>query len=269
MTAILFIAVAPVAHPARAQEKHADTLSGEQLATLQAAARELTREVEHLQEDVIADLAGQKERMSYRQADAVLAGIGKLHESLKQSATRKELYDAFDPMDRKLHELLKAVRDLGPDQRALQRAADRIDTSREELHFAIVAGDPTGIRTKQLLERQSQALVVAARKLDQTAVYAFGTEPGRAVLQADLRKLAEAAERFTKSLTTDAEQKDRQRDFIAVDQAWERAVQGLRLLNAQESRFLLHSAARVNRIHERLFRLIGIKGERPAFSIRT
>jgi len=234
---------------------------------VQAAARELTRDLEHLQEDIIADLAGRKEQTLYRQADAALTGIVHLQKSLKPGAARKDLYDVFDPMDRMLHELLKAVRDLGPDQRALQRAADRVDNADEELHYALAAGDPTGVRTKQLLERQARALAVAALKLDRTAEYALGAVPGRSVVQGDLRKLVDAAEHFQKSLAAAGEQKDRQRDFVAVNQAWGRAVQGLNLLKG--SRYLLHSAIRVNQIHERLFRLLGIKGERPNLSIRT
>ena len=54
-----------------------------------------------------------------------------------------------------------------------------------------------------------------------------------------------------------------------MNRAWERAIRGLQVLKPRDNIHLLRSADRVERLHERLFRLLGLKGERPRLSIKT
>jgi len=54
-----------------------------------------------------------------------------------------------------------------------------------------------------------------------------------------------------------------------VNQAWERVTQGMRNVKAGEHMHLLRAVCRFDRLHERLYRLLGIEGERPQFIIRT
>jgi len=260
--------VAPLAvHGQRASKD--DSLGREELAPIQEAARELAREVEYLQEDIVTELKGAKERTLYRQADGVLGGVEKFQRALKPNVSRDELYKAFDGLDQQLHELLKGVQALGKEQRLLQRSAARVGDADDQLHYALSSHDTSEIRTRQVLERQTRALAAAASRLDKTAEYALGTVRGRGVLVANLGKLAEAAERFQKSQASGADREQLRRDFASVNRAWERAVRGLEDLKPQESVHLLRSAGSVDRLHERLFRLLGLKGERPHLTIRT
>src|SRR5436190_497107 len=66
------------------------------LAPLQEASRELTRQVEYLQEDVVAELTAQKERALYRQADAVLAAIGHFQQVAKPGAAPAKMFKDYD-----------------------------------------------------------------------------------------------------------------------------------------------------------------------------
>lgn len=242
--------------------------SREELASIQEATRDLAREVEYLQ-DIVSEQDGEKERALYRQADAVLAVVEAFQKSLKPETTREHIYNAFDEQDRKLHELLKAVQGLGPEQRLLKRGAAKVRAADDQLHYVLFVGDTSEARTKQVQERLTRSLLDAAQQLDKTGRYSLGAVQGRGVLVGDLHKLAEDAEQFQVGLAAGKDRAQLRKDFAAVNQAWERAIQGMQNLRAGDHMHLLRAAGKFDRLHERLFRLLGIAGERPQFIIRT
>jgi len=264
LLAALAAAVVMPAH-ARADDK---VPTREVLASIREATRELDREVESLQ-DMLAELDGEKERAMYRLADAVLTDVEAFQKSLKLEIPRDGLYRAFDELDRKLQGLLKAVKELVPGQRLLRRLAVKVRSAADDVHYAVSVGDTSEGRTKQVLERQTQGLVDAAGDLDTTAGYSLGAVPGRAVLAGDLHKLADATDQFHRGLAGGQDRAQLRKEFAAVNQAWERATQGMRNLKAGEHMHLLRAAGLFDRLHERLYRLLGIEGERPLLTIRT
>jgi hypothetical protein len=133
----------------------------------------------------------------------------------------------------------------------------------------LFAHDRSETRRRESLERQTAALAAATRRLDQAAVYALGITPGRAVLVADLGKLAKAAESFQKRIDDKADPDTLRREFATISQTWERAIRGLEDLKLQESIYLLRSAARVDSIHASLHELLGLPGKSPRLIIRT
>jgi hypothetical protein len=137
------------------------------------------------------------------------------------------------------------------------------------LHHALFARDGSETRSREVLERQATALVAATRRLDEAGDYALSGTPGRAVLLVQLDKLAKAAEAFQKTISGKESRESLQREFIAMTETWERALRGLEDLKLQESVYLLRSAGRVDRLHEVMHNLLGIKGERPRLILRT
>jgi hypothetical protein len=232
-------------------------------------ARQLVREVERLQEDIVADLGERKERRLYQQTDAVLALSVRLEGAFTAKVSPEDLVKSFDQMDRQLHELLKAVRELGPEQRALRRTADHVESLDEQLHYHLFSGSAGEERMKQLLQRQSGALDAAAHELERTARYALSAAPGRGTLEADLKKLADATERFRKSMAGSASRDQQQREFATINEIWDRVVRGMKDLPPGQNVYLLRSAGQVDLLHERLHRMLGIKDKRPELIIRT
>jgi hypothetical protein len=78
-----------------------------------------------------------------------------------------------------------------------------------------------------------------------------------------------AAKRFEKTLEGSAELAQRRADFAAVDKAWAGVVHDIGLLKPADNAHLVRSAARVDRLHERLYRLLQIKGKRPSLSVQS
>lgn len=244
------------------------SLSREDLAAVQEASRDLAREVEYLQ-DVFVELRGTKERPLYGQADALLASIEDFQKSLMTKASCDRLEKAFESLDGMVHKLLKAVQDLGPGDRVLQRSAARVGIADEQLHFTLYAPGALEGKANQILQRQIRVLVITAQQLDKTAEYTLGTVPGNAVVVGDLHKLVEAAEQFQIKLAIETDRAKLRKDFAELNHAWERATRGIAELTLKENSHLLRSATQLDRAHERLHRLLGVEGERPQLIIRT
>lgn len=242
----------------------------EYLANIQEAVRQLVHDMEYLQEDIVAELSGHKERTLYRQTDTVLAELVHFQDTLKPGASREQLTKDFSPVDEKVHTLLKAIQELGTSARALRHAVARVSTSDEQLHYAISEGDAAEGRQGPRIERQARALAAAAQELERTAQYALADAPGQgAALIANLHKLAEEANRFQKSQASGASMEQLQRDFVGVNRAWEQVVRGLQLLPPRENVFLLRGAARIDRYHDHLYRLLNVTGDRPQLILRS
>jgi hypothetical protein len=226
--------------------------------------------VERLQEEVVAaDIGGQKERSLYQKADTVLSVLIRLEHSLKADLPRDQLAKAFDQMDQQLHELLRAVEALGEEQRYLQRAAGRVRTLDRQLHYQLFAGESGKDRARQVLEGQTSALAAEAKELERTAQYALLGRPGRDPLAGDLRKLTEAAESLRASAAGGGDPQSLQRDFKVLNEIWARVTNRLKDLTPGENVYLLRSAGQVDRLLDRLHRLLGVEGERPQLIIRS
>jgi hypothetical protein len=233
------------------------------------AARRLQHEMEHLQGDIIVELGGQKERTLYRQADEVLSEIVRFRGSVEEDAPREKLYRDFERMDRKLHDFLRAIDSLPEGQRALRRAAGRVEAADSYLHATLSAGDRSADRTRQLIEWQARALVAVTRELEVTARYAVGDGAERRALIDSIHELADAAEHFQKSLAREVDPGHLKRDFGAVTRAWGRTVDAMRLVPPRDNLYLLRSAQRVDEHLERLSRALGLDGDLPRITIRT
>jgi len=241
----------------------------DQLGRVQEATGQLIRELENLQQDIIGEMAGQKDRVLYRQSDAVLGQIVQFQAALKVGVSRAVLDKFYGEMDKPLHDLLDALLKEGPKSAALERAAYRISAADEELVYAIAGSERTEPLTKRLLRRQAAALVATTRELERTAQYVLGATAGREALVGDLKKLVAAAELFQKGLELASNPEQMQKSFAPVNQAWERVVLGLQQLPPAEHIYLLRSAGRADRIHEHLHGLLNVPGKRPGLTLRA
>jgi hypothetical protein len=57
--------------------------------------------------------------------------------------------------------------------------------------------------------------------------------------------------------------------MVTMNHAWAMATRGIGKLTLRENSHLLRSAGQADRAHERLYRLLGVDGERPQLIIRT
>jgi len=241
----------------------------EYLRDVRASAQQLVHDLEELQNVVVSELSGQKERSLFRRVDGSLREALAFQNALKDGVNRNDLYRHFEHLDPKLHELLQEVRSQGVKQKALQRAIDQVLATDDHLHYVLSAGDTTEARVQKVIERQAKALAVTAQDLERTATFALGDASGQAVLLGDLKTFDRAAQQFNKIVHDNKDKKVTQAAFVAVNASWDKVIAGLKSLPPEDNVFLLRSATRADQLHDRLFRLLGMKGERPNLTIRT
>jgi hypothetical protein len=239
------------------------------LAKVETKIRQVSDAVEQLQADIVEELSGVKEKQLFRKVDQVLYELAKLEKLLgKPTPAREDLYKQFDSIDGKVTALRKVVPELAPKHALLLRGADRIRARTDDLHFVVSEGDASPDRFRQVLARQAKGMSDVANNLSRAAQYALGDIPGRGELLVDMKKLAEACGKFETVVATPTDLENCRKDFSTLNDAWQRVVQGIGLLPPTENVFLLRLAIRADSIHERLFRALGIKGERSVMTIR-
>lgn len=253
-----------------AQEKPSGRiLQREELANVQEAAAYLVREMENLQEQISYEMGDAKLRPLFHQADAVLARAVHFQDALKFGVARETLYQYFDEMDKKLHELSKGVQEAAPKNSAVQRAADRLALADISLHFALSKGDISEERQTQMMERQADALVFAAKELQRAAHFAASANPKATLVEPAVAKLVKASQEFHMGFQAGKTREQLQEDFKSVNRAWEEVLLRVRDLDSQEQIYLLRSAGRVDRVHDHLYSLLKIEGKRSSLTIRT
>ena len=244
-------------------------LEQKNLVRTQEAVKHLIGQAEILHEDVIEHLDGRKEVVLYRQSEAVLVQLAKFEASLKPALERKQLYENFDAVERKLNELVKGVRALGAGEKTLQRHAVRLEVAIEDVYFNISVGDIAPDRTRKVIERQTRTLDIAAKDLNRTAKYALAGVPGRTVALDAISNLAEASGKCRKSLASGAKIDDLRGDFSALSNAWLKVIDQMEELSLKDEYYLLRSASRIDVLYGRLHQMLGLKGKCPRLTIRS
>jgi hypothetical protein len=235
--------------------------------SLRADAVRLMRALENLQEAIVQDLSGGKERSLYRKADAALKRAEIFRRALKENVTREQLWKAYDELDARIQELLKAAEALGADARALRREAARVDAAEEELQYTLSAGNAPLPRKQGVLKRQARRLLTDARELERTAQYALSSRG--AASAGDFRRFVEAVAALQKGVEAGASPEQLRKDYDKVGAAWLKAVAVVRQLKASENLYLLRVAARTDRALARMHVLLGIPGKRPGLILQT
>jgi hypothetical protein len=246
-------ALQPTAEPA---ERH-------YLGGARDAVNRLASELERLQEDAAAELTGQKERELYRRSDSLLGDLRRFQRSLKAGVKREQLYGDFTQMDRKLHDLLNDLRALGPNYRSVQRDVYRVSQADQQLHYALSFGDTTPERGREVVKRQTQALLAEIEELQRTSRYALeGTREGQPVA-ASLDRFAAAVQVFNRGVERGADRDRLRDDYAAVDKAWSQVLSRLNELPPREGYIHVRRRAQeVDAIHDRLMRQLGLEGSR-------
>ncbi|MBL8799912.1 MAG: hypothetical protein JNM56_38880 [Planctomycetia bacterium] len=266
----LLVAGSAVGDEKPAAEKPTERiLQREELASVQEAAASLVRELENLQEQISFEAGDAKQRALFAQVDGALARAVHFQDALKFGVSRATLYQYFDEMDKRLHEVSKGVLEAGSKNANWQRAADRLTMADIGLHYALSQGDISEERQVQMMARQADALVFAAKELQRAAHFAAGTNPKSTLVEPAVAKLVKAAQAFHQATQAGKSRQQLSEDFKTVNQVWEEVLLRVRDLDAKDQAYLLRSAARLDRVHDHLYKLLKIEGKRSSLTVQT
>jgi hypothetical protein len=239
------------------------------LAEVREWCSRLQSDLERLQEEFIVELSGENERVYYRRADEVLAAVIRLRSAAQPGVSRRTLYADFARTDKLLHDLMDDVRkqDVGQ-RRSVIRAMQRVNYDDEQLHFLLAQDGANDRQLPGSVRRLAHALAEEAVEFHRTAKFILKQDPTGQRVETDIRLFAEAAHHFHTGLHADLDREHLRRDFAVVNAAWRQVTRDLDVLTPQENAYLLRRAERVDQIHDRLFLLLRIEGERPRFQLR-
>jgi hypothetical protein len=233
-------------------------------AAVAAAAREVGRQLELLQDTIINEPSARQGRGLLSQADKASLNLVFLQRQLKQGATAADLAQAFEQLDSRVQALVSEIAFLGPEERTLKRAAARVQAAENDLHFAIFGGGGGDTRRAQVLVRQVLALRGAAADLEQVAKYLLEDQDSWADFANDFRGLRRATAAFQQRAEGKADREQLRKAFARVQQAWAELAVDYQGLPATSSILLQNKATRLDAIYGRLYGLMGLKGYRPS-----
>jgi len=233
------------------------------LGGIREQIQRLTAAVENLQEDLVGELNGRKERDLYQRADAVLRALRQMRRGMRGGVERAWLHRQFQDMDRQLHELTDAAAVLDRDHPSLRRSLRRVAQADRDLHYAIGQGDPTPDRGRVILERQAQALAQETAEFQRTAQYVLRPAPARAGLLRTIDRLQEMAAGLAAATAAGRDREPLQRDFATFNVAWETVTRELARLPGPDNLYLYRRAERVDDQADRIHQLLEMRGDRP------
>jgi len=223
--------------------------------------------VESLQDDIVEELAGEKEKTLFQLADQTQSEIELLDKTLvAQNPTRDAIYKQSNRVDTKIAALAKAISELSPKRPVLARQGERIRVQSVDLHFVLSVGDDTKERQRQVLVRQAKSMESAAKQFVVASEYALLDRPGRAPFMAAVKKFAEQCESFEK-LAGDSELDLCKKEFSTLTEGWNEVVRGFLKLSPKEDYHIARLGFRLDGYHLRLFELLKMPGKRPMLTI--
>jgi hypothetical protein len=231
-------------------------------------AQQLAQDIQALMEDISIELPRREQRELYRRADRTLQAVRHFRQSLRAGVGRDHIYRDFNDMDREVHGLLEAMRDVDKDERALRRAASRINYADQQLHYAISHGDTSEGRRREVVERQARALATEATELYQTARYVLPDGPRGRHIEEMMRQFMDEANLFHRKM------QERNEGWLVpvrayfekVDKDWYRVARDLGALTARENAYLRNRIERVELIMAQLYQRLDVPGTRqPIF----
>jgi hypothetical protein len=256
---ITFSALVSLALAAPAEQ----ALDREELAQLQTATARLIVELEFIGDDLKGEPL-EKNRNLHDMAEGALEKAKDFQRGLQANENRRKLTQPFDEMDAKVQELVQAVQKAKPAARTLGTITRAASTD-DEICYLLFVRAGSADRTGQLISRQAAAFLEAAKELERSQN--SGPKRGDAgIMEPSVQKLIAAAGRFQKAaLLKDKDQL--KEDFAVLNQAWEQVVLDLQKLSPTQNAQLLRSAGRLDQIHDRLFRLLGVEGKRAGLIV--
>jgi hypothetical protein len=243
------------------------TLDAKSLVAVRTTVSRFVEIVDDLQEAIVHDLQGEKKKTLYTLAEEVLGDLAVFQSSLKADVAREDVYARYETIDAKVQRLLGHLQSFGLNERSLVRPATRMQFVTDELHYTLSRADPAPGRIRQALERQARDLVVAAKNLQQTAEFAIGDTRARGAIINDLAKLTQDAQAVSDGLLKKAPSGAISGACQTLTETWARVIEGIRLLSHKENIYLMRTASRVDVLHERVFRLCGMKGDCPHLAV--
>jgi hypothetical protein len=226
-----------------------------------AAARELARQLDFLQQTVIFSPATQGRGLT-KQISGIQIDLTYFREQLKNKVSREELYLAFEKMDNKLTALLGEIQNAEKWSPPLKYVARRVQSADHDLHVALSLGDTGAKRQGQAVYRQTLALLGRVEDLAYMVQYVFEEQEALQRWTGPLKDLRREVKAFQKAQQDKASRDDLKQQLVRLDEAWDRIVALCKEVPGGQYFLLQGDASRVDALLGRLDSAFGLKDRR-------
>jgi hypothetical protein len=227
-----------------------------------AAAHELERQLDFMLRALATIPGPPKGRGLYKDLNLVHADLTVFQQKVQKKTSREDLRVAYDKMEERLGSFLEEVEAFEKWDKAIRLVARRARAADSDLHFALFGGDPAMSRGAQALYRHTLAARARLEGLEDELRYLFQGAQSLQLWLPDLKATRGALAEFQRLQKAQAERAELQKQFKDLDGIWEKLVERFKALPERNYLRLLSDAAHVDRVLDRLARLIGIVGRR-------
>lgn len=243
-------------------------LPANNLAGLRGAAQLLGQELESAEQYIVLKGGlGPVERAFYKMTDAALKQLRKLNKQLAGTPTRQQLYQNFTPLQERVNWLLDNVQDTFALDTPMRHIANRIAAGLVEVRYNLLLGDTNEGRSRELLQSQIRALLMAAQNLNATGQYVLGSETNQAALVVNMKALVQATQQLQLKYAGGAMGEELRQAFALVTAAWERVTAGIGMTSSEEIVGFYSNMMKMSTAYQRVQRLMGVGGMPPSFQI--
>jgi len=233
-------------------------------ASVADAARELSRQLDYLQQTFVSIPGPPMGRGLYKQSDKIIYDLIYFRQQVKKKVAREELYIVYDKMDGKLETFLSDVDDLEKWTPALRMVAKQVISANHDLQFALSGGDGAPARKGQAAYRQTLVLANKTETLLNLVRYVFDEQESLPQWNAGFKELQQhitALQKLQKTKKPSAD--DLKAQFEKTDQAWEKLVAKFKDQTEDLQLMLRLRFGQVDQVFARLAPMFGVKNRRP------
>lgn len=233
---------------------------GDYYASVIAAARELSRQIDFLQRTFVMLPGPPEGRGLYQQSDTIQLDLSYFRARLRDKAGRDDLYLAFERFDGKITTLLHDLEDFEKRIPAVRLAARRVASAQHDLHFAVTISDEAPARRTQATYRQTLVLLARIEDLDSMVRYVF-FEPDKVNRWVGALKDVRLATKELQSLQQKkAARDDVKAQLVLVEQSWGKLVGMFKELPENQYFLLQADAVQVDTVLDRFDQAFSLKG---------
>jgi hypothetical protein len=234
-------------------------------AAATAAARELSNQVQYLEQTIIAvprPVSPPGGDGLFQQTEDILSNLQVLRQRLNDKAGREPLALGFYGVDGKINGLFNEIQGMERWNPGLRMTARRVRYAQQDLHFAILGNDGAPATQAQVALRQT--LVLLDRTDDCLGVvrYVFTEQDSLPGWNAGFADFRGALTQLQKLQQTKASRDDVKQQLLQADQRWAKLVNRFNQLGTDSNLLLRSNFAQVDRLLDRLSQLYGVPDRR-------
>ena len=234
-------------------------------AAASAAARELARQCENLQQAIIAVPRPPSPPGGdglFEQTETIHVNLIALRQQLNRKAAREQLIQSFDAVDGKLTQLLGDIQGMETWNPGLRMVVRRVLYAQHDLHFALFAGDGAPATQAQVAYRQTLVAQSRTEDLLRAVRYVFAEQDVLTTWNAEFANLKSALAEFQRLQKSKAPRADVKLALAQADKAWANLVTRFNGLPTANNLLLASQFAQVDLVLDRLSRMFDVKDRR-------